>query len=121
METIEEIIEQEIAEPLVEESHHTHHRNLRHHHQHHHHHNGSVVMVSTQTGQLVQHQRHEMNNNGWWTESNRFRCAPLKAFVFPFKNSEQLNHQRGRIITHASQSAPGLEMVKQEHCVDVGA
>lgn len=58
METIEEIIEQEIAEPLVEESHHSHHRNLRHHH-----HNGSVVMVNTQTGQLV-HQRHEMNNNG---------------------------------------------------------
>lgn len=60
METIEEIIEQEIAEPLVEETHHTHHRTLRHHS---HHHNGSVVMVNTQTGQLV-HQRHEMNNNG---------------------------------------------------------
>lgn len=59
METIEEIIEHEIAEPLVEESHHTHHRNLRHHH-----HNGSVVMVNTQTGQMLQHQRHEMNNNG---------------------------------------------------------
>lgn len=63
METIEEIIEQEIAEPLVEESLHTHHRILRHH-QHQHHHNGSVVMVNTQTGQLMQHQRHEMNNNG---------------------------------------------------------
>lgn len=60
METIEEIIEQE---PLVEESQHTHQRNLRHH-QHHHHHNGSVVMVNTQTGQLMQHQRLEMNNNG---------------------------------------------------------
>lgn len=65
METIEDIIEQEIVEPLVEESHHSHHRNLRHHHQnHHHHHNGSVVMVNTQTGQMLQHQRHEMNNNG---------------------------------------------------------
>lgn len=60
METIEEIIEQE---PLVEESQHTHQRNLRHH-QHHHHHNGSVVMVNTQTGQMMQHQRLEMNNNG---------------------------------------------------------
>jgi hypothetical protein len=69
METIEEIIEQEIAEPLVEESHHSHHRNLRHH-QHLHHHNGSVVMVNTQTGQMLQHQRHEMNNNGLWF----FRC-----------------------------------------------
>ena len=35
--------------------------------------------------------------------------------------SEQLDHQRGRIITHASQAVPGLDMVKQEHpCVDVG-
>lgn len=65
MDSIEEIIEQEIAEPLVEESHITHHRTLRHHHQH----NGSVVMVNTQTGQLMQHQRHEMNNNG--------ECKPL--------------------------------------------
>lgn len=31
-----------------------------------------------------------------------------------------MDHQRGRIITHAGQSAPGLEMVKQEHCGDVG-
>lgn len=28
-----------------------------------------------------------------------------------------VDHQRGRIITHSSQSMPGLEMVKQEHCV----
>lgn len=68
METIEEIIEQDITEPLVEESHHSHSRSLRHHQHHHHHHNGSgsVVMINTQTGQLLhQHQRHgEMNNNG---------------------------------------------------------
>jgi hypothetical protein len=32
---------------------------------------------------------------------------------------EQLDHQRGRIITHASQSATGLEMVKQEHCGEI--
>lgn len=70
METIEEIIEHEISEPLVEEpSHHTHHaitqhhRTHRHHPHHHQQHNGSVVMV-TQSGQIVQHQRHEMNNNG---------------------------------------------------------
>lgn len=33
--------------------------------------------------------------------------------------SEQLDHQRGRIITHAGQSAPGLDMVKQEHCGEI--
>lgn len=32
---------------------------------------------------------------------------------------EQLDHHRGRIITHASLSIPGVDMVKQEHCVDV--
>ncbi|XP_070504946.1 hepatocyte nuclear factor 6 isoform X4 [Chironomus tepperi] len=93
METIEEIIEQEIAEPLVEEAHHTHHIQ---HRTHRHHHNGSIVMVNTQTGHLIHRGGHEMNNN------------------------EQLDHQRGRIITHASQVVPGLDMVKQEHpCVDV--
>lgn len=62
METIEEIIEQEITEPLIEEpSHHTHHISHRTHR--HHHHNGSIVMVSTQTGQLI-HRSHELNNNG---------------------------------------------------------
>lgn len=62
MESIDEIIEQEIVEPLVEETHHSHHRSMRHHQQHHH--NGSVVMVNTQTGQIIQHQRQELNNNG---------------------------------------------------------
>lgn len=59
MDTIEDIIEQEIAEPLIDHSTQAHQRNLRHHH------NGSVLMVNTQTGQMLQHQqRHEMNNNG---------------------------------------------------------
>lgn len=62
METIEEIIEQEIAEPLVEETHHTHH--IQSHRTHRHHHNGSIVMVNTQTGQIMHRSGHEMNNNG---------------------------------------------------------
>lgn len=61
METIEEIIEQEITEPLVEETHHTHHIPNR---THRHHHNGSIVMVNTQTGQVIHRGGHEMNNNG---------------------------------------------------------
>lgn len=60
MESIEDIIEQEIAEPLVEESHHTHHIP---HRTHRHHHNGSIVMVNTH--QLIHRGGgHEMNNNG---------------------------------------------------------
>lgn len=79
MEAIEEIIEQEIVEPLIEESHHSHHRSLRHHqHHHHHHHNGSVVMVNAQTGHLVQHSRHEMNNNGLCAEQRL--CEHLITF-----------------------------------------
>lgn len=112
METIEEIIEQEIAEPLVEETHHTHH--IPHRTHRHHHHNGSIVMMNTQTGQLI-HRGHEMNNNG----KNIDLIDQLKMIKTPFV--EQLDHQRGRIITHASQAVPGLDMVKQEHpCVDVG-
>jgi hypothetical protein len=61
METIEEIIEHEIAEPLVEETHHSHHIP---HRTHRHHHNGSIVMMNTQTGQLIHRGGHEMNNNG---------------------------------------------------------
>lgn len=61
MDTIEDIIEQEIAEPLVEEqTHHTHHH-IQSHRTHRHHHNGSIVMVNTQ---LMHRGGHEMNNNG---------------------------------------------------------
>lgn len=46
----------------------------------------------------------------------------MREFLTPFSYLvEQLDHQRGRIITHASQAVPGLDMVKQEHpCSDVG-
>lgn len=118
MEAIDEIIEQEIVEPLVEETHHSHHRSMRHHQ---HHHNGSVVMVNTQTGQIIQHQRQELNNNGACAAlhlsiMDNFCCHNLILCVELFADS--MDHQRGRIITHGGQNTSNLDLIKQEHCGD---
>lgn len=66
MESLEEIMDQDITNPRDSDTH-SGHRSLRHlQHHHHHHHNGSVVVVNNQSGQLIQHQQQqqELNNNG---------------------------------------------------------